>query len=278
MTNENLFLSEDGQALVKAFESCLRRVAAGFVGYYCPAGKFTIGWGHTNDHGRKFDASTVWSQLECDAAFAEDMRGFENVVKRLVKVNLQQCQFDACVSFSYNAGEGGFAGSTLLRKINAGDFEGAAREFGKWIYGTVGGVKTKLKGLVRRRASESLMFQGIPDKNYDGIADMIAAEGGMPQAVDAPEPPKSTISSKTVQTATTVGTTVEAGVVHEISKEVVVTQAPPDTGMFEHLLDLVVSNVDRIMRSPWLWIGIIAAMGVGYIIFDRRKKLREENI
>lgn len=206
------------------------------------------------------------------------MRGFENVVKRLVRVELSQGQFDACVSFSYNCGEGALAGSTLLKKINASDFDGAAREFGKWVNGTVRGVKTKLNGLVRRRASESLMFQGLPDKNYDGIADIIATEGGMPQAIDAPEPPKSTISSKTVQTATTVGGTVTAGAANEISKEIVLTPAPPDTGPFEHVIDLVVSNVDRIMRSPWLWIGIIAVVGVGYIIFDRHKKLVQENI
>jgi lysozyme len=88
-------------------------------------------------------------------------------------------QFDALTSFTYNCGEGNLKKSTLLKKVNAGDFEGAALEFHKWNKAN-GKV---LAGLTRRRASESLLFQGITDEDYDGKPDQHA----MPQSVDAPD-------------------------------------------------------------------------------------------
>lgn len=195
-------LSAEGLNLIKAFESCLKATAGGFRGYYCPANKLTIGWGHTNDHGRQFNAGSVWTQAECDAELASDMAHFEAVVDRLVKVPLEQFQYDALASFSYNCGEGALAGSTLLKKVNAGNFVGAAAEFLKW---NRGGGKV-LAGLVRRRASESLLFQGITDANYDGKPDAAqpprqpeqprvdapddsapSAPAPMPQQVDPPQ-------------------------------------------------------------------------------------------
>lgn len=160
-------LSPKGAALVKAFESCKEPVPGGFQAYLDPVKVLTIGWGHTNHHGRQFDANAVWTQAECDAEFLTDMAHFESVVHKLVKVQLNQDQFDALVSFAYNLGEGNLGQSTLLKKLNAGDFAGAAQEFPRWNKGD-GKV---LPGLVRRRASESLMFRSIPDSNYDGIPD-----------------------------------------------------------------------------------------------------------
>jgi len=179
--NEQLHLSKQGAALVQAFENCLQPVSGitpkRFRAYRCPAGVLTIGWGHTNDHGRRFDEGTVWTQADCDFAFAEDMAHFEAAVRRLVTVALKQEQFDALVSFAYNCGEGNLEKSTLLRKVNAGDFAAAALEFPRWNRG--GG--RVLAGLVRRRASEALLFQGIADNNYDGKPDE-----PMAQRVDSP--------------------------------------------------------------------------------------------
>ncbi len=163
-----LHLSSRGAALIKHFESCMQRTAAGrFVPYVCPAGVLTIGWGHTNDNGRRFDASAVWTQAECDAAFDEDMAAFEKAVRAKVTASLRQHHFDALVSFAYNCGQGNLSSSTLLRKLNSNDFEGAALEFPKW---NRGGGKV-LAGLVRRRAAEALLFQGIGDVNFDGTPD-----------------------------------------------------------------------------------------------------------
>ena len=160
-------LSAKGAALIKHFESCKEPVPGGFKAYLDPVGILTIAWGHTNHHGRQFDANSIWTQAECDAEFLSDMARFEAAVHRLVNVPLNQDQFDALVSFSYNCGEGNFEGSTLRRKLNVGDFDGAANEFPRWnkAQGQV------LPGLVRRRASEALLFRSIPDSNYDGIPD-----------------------------------------------------------------------------------------------------------
>lgn len=179
-------ISAVGLAVVKAFEGCLKPVPdrpGFFKPYVCPAGKLTIGWGHTNDHGRKFASGDVWSQKECDDELASDMAGFERAVEKHVTAPLTQEQFDALVSFTYNCGEGNLLKSTLLKKVNAKDYKGAAAEFGKWNRG--GGQV--LPGLTRRRKAEAQLFAGL-------VNDALATAGvakvkplPMPQQVDAPE-------------------------------------------------------------------------------------------
>jgi lysozyme len=183
--NDDLALTPAGANLIKHFESCLKKHGEHFKAYRCPANVLTIGWGHTNHHGKKFDEHSRWSQAQCDAAFLEDMAGFEADVRRLVKVDLDPWQFDALVSFTYNCGAGSLQKSTLLKKVNAGDFEAAALEFHKWNKSN-GKV---LAGLTRRRASEALLFQNITDENYDGKPDKVIKPAAEPmaQAVDAPK-------------------------------------------------------------------------------------------
>jgi lysozyme len=160
-------------ALIKSFEGCHKTEGAMFKPYICPGGVLTIGWGHTNHHGRPFDKNARWTQQECDTALDEDLQGFAEQVAAVVKVPLKQHQFDALVSFAYNVGLGNLKSSTLLRKLNGGDAEGAALEFHRWNRSN-GKV---LPGLVRRRAAEALLFQGIADLDFDGRPD------AMPQAV-----------------------------------------------------------------------------------------------
>jgi lysozyme len=181
--NDDRKLTQAGANLIQHFEGCLQKKGEHYHAYHCPANVLTIGWGHTNHHGRKFDASSRWTAGECNEAFLEDMGGFEQAVRRLVKVPLMPWQFDALVSFTYNCGEGNLAKSTLLKCVNRDDHKQAAAEFHKW---NKGGGKV-LAGLTRRRASESLLYQNIPDLNYDGKADPKPPAEPMPQAVDAPE-------------------------------------------------------------------------------------------
>lgn len=204
--NEGLSLSNAGANLVKAFEGCLKPIGGGrFVPYICPAGVLTIGWGHTNDHGRQFNRNSVWTQAECDAEFRSDMKRFEAAVRKYVTVPLKQYQFDALVSFTYNCGEGNLRKSTLLRKVNAGDFRGAASEFEKW---TKGGGRV-LAGLVRRRNSEALLFCNVPDLNYDGRPDakISPPKNPMPQRVDPPAKPPVPKTDKSVAGATVAAAT-----------------------------------------------------------------------
>ena len=183
--NDDLHLSLAGQNLIKSFEGCLTKVPGGFMPYICPAGVLTVGWGTTRENGNKIVPGKMWTVEAVDAAFVNDMKVFEDAVKSAVKVSLKQYQFDALVSFAYNCGAGNLGKSTLLKLVNKGDFKGAAGEFKKW---NKGGGKV-LAGLTRRRASEALLFQSIPDANYDGRPDATPAKPKslMPQGVDNPE-------------------------------------------------------------------------------------------
>ncbi len=140
-------ISERGISLIKEFEGCRLRA------YKCPAGKWTVGWGST---GANIKEGTVWSQEQADAALAKHLAEFEQAVSDLITVPLTQGQFDALVSFTYNLGAGRLRESTLRRKLNAGDYSGAAKEFGKWISkGTA-----YESGLRRRREAERQLFAG----------------------------------------------------------------------------------------------------------------------
>ena len=133
-----------GIDLIKRFEGCKLEA------YVCPAGKWTIGYGHTSEgvcHGLTI------SQEMADALLREDLEAREHTIERLVKVPLTQNQFDALVSWEFNTG--GLERSTMRRKLNDGDYPGAAEEFDKWVY--VGG--RKCAGLVARRAAERALFE-----------------------------------------------------------------------------------------------------------------------
>ena len=125
--------------------------------YVCPAGKPTIGWGHT--YGVKLGRTI--SEAEAEVLLDHDYQQAEDDVLELVTVPLTDNQLGALTSFVFNLGQGNFSKSTLLRKINASDFAGAAAEFDKWVYATVNGVKTKLNGLVVRRKLERSLFEDI---------------------------------------------------------------------------------------------------------------------
>jgi lysozyme len=138
-------VNDAGVALVREFEGC--RLDA----YRCPAGIPTIGYGAT---GPDIRMGMKWTQEQADERLAEDLARFAEGVERLVLVDLTDNQFAALVSFAYNVGLGALAGSTLLRKLNAGDYEGAADQFPRW---NKGGGRV-LPGLVRRRAAERDLF------------------------------------------------------------------------------------------------------------------------
>lgn len=103
-------------------------------------------------HGVSMGAKCTSQQA--DTWLKEDCLVAELTIGANVKVPLSQNQFDALVSFIFNLGSAKFEGSTLLKKLNAGDYAGAADEFGKWV--NAGG--RKLAGLVKRRAAEKALF------------------------------------------------------------------------------------------------------------------------
>lgn len=145
-------LSKNGIEVAHYFESCK------LVAYPDPGSKdgtpWTIGWGHTGPEVRK---GLVWTQQQADDAFLVDVAKFERAVTGLVKVPLTKGQFDALVLFAYNVGSKALETSTLLRKLNAGDYDGAALEFRRWNKND-GKV---MRGLTRRRAAEECLFRGM---------------------------------------------------------------------------------------------------------------------
>ncbi|MGJ0580905.1 lysozyme, partial [Xenorhabdus bovienii] len=89
---------------------------------------WTIGYGHTKD----VKPGQVITEQQAEAFLHDDLIPAYATLERLVKVPLTQGQFDALCSFIFNCGSGNFSGSTLLKKINAGNYAGAAAEFPRW--------------------------------------------------------------------------------------------------------------------------------------------------
>lgn len=141
----NLKLGSAGEALIKQYEQ-FRPTAYLPTPHDVP----TIGWGHT--HGVKM--GDTCTQPTAEAWFQQDVAGAAAEVNKVVTVPLKPNQFDALVSLAFNIGVGNFGGSTLVRKLNAGDIQGAAGQFAVW--NKQGG--RVLNGLVTRRAAEAALF------------------------------------------------------------------------------------------------------------------------
>lgn len=137
--------SDRGIALIKEFEG-LRLTA-----YKCAAGVWTIGYGHTEG----VTGAMIITEETADELLARDLSKFEAGVSELVKVEINQNQFDALVSFAFNVGLANLAKSTLLRKLNGGRPVGEVQaEFLRW---NKAGGKV-LTGLTKRRNAEAYLF------------------------------------------------------------------------------------------------------------------------
>ena len=138
-------ITNEGINLIKKFEG-LRLEA-----YLCPAGVWTIGYGHT----KGVKKGRVITQLEADNLLKEDLSSFEKGVTSLIKSNINQNQFDSLVSFAFNLGLANLKSSTLLKKVNTNSKDRTiVDEFIKWIY--AGGKP--LEGLKRRRQAEAYLY------------------------------------------------------------------------------------------------------------------------
>lgn len=148
-------ISGIGLSLIKAFEGKYN------IGYLCPAGVWTIGYGHTGETlGNSSPKGMTITDEQIDILLKQDMKRFEKAVLRSITVPLKQHQFDALVSFAFNVGAGALATSTLLKKLNSGDYAGAAEQFLVWNKATNPQTKKKvvLPGLTRRRQAERHLF------------------------------------------------------------------------------------------------------------------------
>lgn len=117
---------------------------------------WTIGWGHTKTARQ----GMVITEAQAEDLLRQDLAWVEDTIKRLVKVPLEQNQFDALASLIFNIGGAAFAKSTVLRKLNEGDYKGAADAFLMWDKqrDKQTGKMNKLRGLTIRRTEERALF------------------------------------------------------------------------------------------------------------------------
>ncbi len=140
-----MHINDEGLALLMRFE--------GFSAtpYRCPAGVWTIGYGHTRGVNA---ASAPITRQQAMALLKEDASFSEQAVQRYAQAPLTANQFSALACLTFNIGAGAFARSTLLKRVNEQNFTAAAEEFPRW--NTANGQK--LPGLIQRRAAERALF------------------------------------------------------------------------------------------------------------------------
>ena len=235
-------MSAAGLATVKEFEG-LRLKA-----YKCPASVWTIGYGHTSAAGAPIvNPDLVITKDEAEEVLERDMEQYEEGVRKYVKVDLTQGQFDALVDFAYNAGVGALQKSTLLKKVNAEKFDEVPAEFMKW---TKGGGK-ELPGLVRRRRAEVKLWRGL-DTEKPVPVDEARAEPDQPKAS------KSIVQSREANAAVAAGGLGTIAVVQEVMP------------MVREGGDLLGS------LSPTILILFVIIAAAGAVWYFRKQRLDEE--
>jgi lysozyme len=246
-------VSPKGRDLIADFEG-LRLEA-----YLCPAGVWTIGYGHTRGvkPGDRLDSPTH-AKIILDEDLAEWAAGVE---KALGGANVTQHEFDAMVSLAFNIGLGGFEKSTVLRLHKAGDKTGAARAFALWNKATVGGKLVEMPGLTRRRAAEAALYL-TPDPL---TVTEPAPPPPMPQAV-APE--KSAASSKTVIAG---GVSVAAGaasVADQIDQIVPLVNSISTAG----------ASFQNLLKLGGIALSVVALVAVAYVLWRYVGKKRRGEV
>ncbi len=141
-------VSERGVELIKQFEGFRAKAYQDIIGVW------TIGYGTTRVDGEPVKPHMVCTQEQACYWLEDEANDYISQVEDAITVELNQNQIDAIASFMYNVGIGNFRKSTLLRKINRMDFDGAALEFPKW---DMAGGK-HVAGLKRRRLQEQALF------------------------------------------------------------------------------------------------------------------------
>ena len=138
--------SAEGVALIKKFEGCK------LESYICPAGVWTIGYGTTKNVVEEMRIT----ENQAEELLKKDLETFEEEIERLVEVPLSQCQFDSLVAWTYNLGATNLKNSTLLKVLNRAEHDEVPIQIKRWNKAN-GKV---LKGLVRRREAEALLYEG----------------------------------------------------------------------------------------------------------------------
>ena len=243
--------SQAGIDLIKQFEGLY------LAAYLCPAGKWTIGYGHTDAAG----APGVYRGLRIGAGDAEeilrdDLQGVEAAVIDAVNVDLTQGQFDALVSFTFNLGAGALAKSTLLKRINEGRMDAVPAEFMKWTKARVNGELVDLPGLVKRRRAEAKLWRGLDDDAAEDPQEGRATP-------EAPAPSKTMSQSKIGSGAVVSGGAATIGLGSEIADQM-------------NSAGSLLGAIHRVIDKPTFWVLLLVIAAGAGIWWWRRQHLREE--
>lgn len=161
--------------IMKASSACINAVKhfeeLKLIAYLCPANRWTVGYGHTQGVKKGLKVT----EPEALTILLGDVCDYEDAVNKMLKIQVNQGQFDALICFAFNAGISALSTSTLMKKLNAGDLLGAAKEFPRWnkadgshngkdddndgLIDEVG-EKQELAGITRRRNTEKALFEG----------------------------------------------------------------------------------------------------------------------
>ena len=148
-----MHISDEGLELIKHFEGCPTDDEGNVVAYQDAVDVWTIGYGHTKD----VQEGDKWTKEKADFMLWRELEDeYEDYINNYVHVPLNQQQFDALCSWVYNLGPANLKKSTLLRKLNNGEYEETSNQIKRW---NKAGGKV-LEGLVRRREAEALLFEG----------------------------------------------------------------------------------------------------------------------
>lgn len=227
-------ITREGLDLIRSREAC--RLKA----YLCPAGVWTIGWGHT---GPEVHEGLEWSQDECDAAFEAEILQYDSYVQKICP-GASPAQHSAMVSLCYNIGMGAFAKSSVARLHNANKTAEAAQAFALW--NKAGG--RVLQGLVLRRAAEAQLYLAGSVGDHPQLRPA-TAEGEKPLSQSR------AITGQTGAAAATVGTIAAAKL--------------PDIGRTISDNQDLVGTVLPYIAQYW-WVLALAALGfIAYAMYAR---------
>lgn len=233
-------LTRAGLDLIKRHEG-LRLTA-----YLCPAGKWTIGYGHTSAAGLPIVKKGMKiGQAEADRILLDDLKVFEAYVTNAVKVKLSPSQYSALVSFCYNVGPTYFNKSSVLKAVNTKRFDQVPSRLALW---NMGGGRV-LPGLVKRRADEGNLFMSG-----------VIGEDVYPSTQVTPVSGKPILASTTNLAAIGIGAAGATSTIAQI------------TGDIGNIKD----NIGAEMFT--LILGAIIVLGAGYIVYQRYIKSKSEGV
>lgn len=209
--------------------------------YLCPAGVWTIGFGFTED----VKEGDFITRSDAQLRMGHELVKYERGVMMACKAQVNQNMFDALVSFAFNVGVAGMTSSSVVKALNRGDTQAAARAFSLW---NKAGGKV-FAGLTRRRAAEAALFLApVPDDVSDPVEGAVLP---MPQAVD-PETPMT--ASPINRAGLIAGGTATAATVSEVVNSVGYIKrgvADLETWAVPLLLIVTIAAVGYIVVQRW---------------------------